>query len=239
MRADTDPGEGLAKKLAMFCSLDPSRVVLSETVDCLYKAPLALHARGLDTAVCKTLGLKAEPDLSGWINTVEKIDARRGKVTIALVGKYTDLHDSYLSVVESLHHASYAVGKDVEIKWVNSEACAEDVDKALEDADGILVPGGFGTRGVEGMIEAARYARVNNVPYLGICLGMQVCVIEFARNVAGIKDATSGEMGDGARLSTLCRTKRASGSAERSGSARTRAPLWTERNFTRFTASRL
>lgn len=208
MRADTDPGEGLAKKLAMFCSLDPSRVVLSETVDCLYKAPLALHARGLDTAVCKTLGLKSEPDLSGWINTVEKIDARRGKVTIALVGKYTDLHDSYLSVVESLHHASYAVGKDVEIKWVNSDACAEDVDKALEDADGILVPGGFGTRGVEGMIEAARYARVNNVPYLGICLGMQVCVIEFARNVAGIKDATSGEMGDGSKVIDLMPDKK-------------------------------
>ena len=208
MRADTDPGEALAKKLAMFCSLDPKQVVLSETVDCLYKAPLALHARGLDTAVCKTLGLKAEPDLSGWISTVEKIDARRGKVTIALVGKYTDLHDSYLSVVEALHHASYAVGKDVEIKWVNSDSVAEDVDKALEGVDGILVPGGFGTRGVEGMIEAARYARENNVPYLGICLGMQVLVIEFARHVAGIKDATSGEMGDGSKVIDLMPDKK-------------------------------
>lgn len=208
MRADTDPGEALAKKLAMFCSLDPKQVVLSETVDCLYKAPLALHARGLDTAVCKTLGLKAEPDLSGWISTVGKIDARRGKVTIALVGKYTDLHDSYLSVVEALHHASYAVGKNVEIKWVNSDAVAEDVDKALEGVDGILVPGGFGTRGVEGMIEAARYARENNVPYLGICLGMQVLVIEFARHVAGIKDATSGEMGEGSKVIDLMPDKK-------------------------------
>lgn len=222
----------------MFCSLDPKQVVLSEMVDCLYKAPLALHARGLDTAVCKTLGLKAEPDLSGWISTVGKIDARRGKVTIALVGKYTDLHDSYLSVVEALHHASYAVGKNVEIKWVNSDAVAEDVDKALEGVDGILVPGGFGTRGVEGMIEAARYARENNVPYLGICLGMQVLVIEFARHVAGIKDATSGEMGEGSKVIDLMPDKRVSGSAARSVSARIRARSKKARSFIRFTDKR-
>ena len=163
-----------------------------------------LHENGLDTVVCRELGIKKRLDLKPWKKLIADINARKGKVTIAMVGKYVKLHDSYLSVIEALNHASFSNRVFVELKWIDSETLNdENIDKMLADVDGVLVPGGFGTRGVEGMIVACRYAREHNIPYLGICLGMQISVIEFARDVAGLTNATSGEMGEGSKVIDL------------------------------------
>ena len=142
----------------------------------------------------RELGLKGKLDLSVWKKLIKNIDSRKGKVTIGIVGKYVSLHDSYLSIVESLNHASYENGVFVDIKWIDSDKITrENAAEKLSGVDGILVPGGFGERGIEGMINACEYARENKVPYFGICLGMQIAVMEFARHVAGVENATSGE----------------------------------------------
>ena len=154
-----------------------------------------LYENGLDKVVCRDLGLEnTKIDIKPWQDLVAKIKARSGEVTIGLVGKYVELHDSYLSVVEALNHASYECGRHLNIKWILSdELTDENAKEQFEGCDGIIVPGGFGGRGIEGMIVAARYARVNHIPYFGICLGMQIAVIEYARDVLGYKDANSRE----------------------------------------------
>ncbi|MGE5613865.1 MAG: CTP synthase [Bacillota bacterium] len=187
--------EGLRRKIALFCNVEEDCVIQNLTAENIYEVPLLLAAEGLDTVVCRKLRLETrEPDLAEWRSMVDRIKNARKNVKIALVGKYTALHDAYLSVVEALVHAGGENDAFVNIKWVDSEAVADDnAAEHLSDCDGILVPGGFSSRGVEGMVSAARYARENSIPYFGICLGMQMAVIEFARNVAGLPHAHSTE----------------------------------------------
>ena len=159
------------------------------------EAPLMLERSGFSGVVCRELGIDApEPDLCEWTQMVARIKDRRTQVEIGLVGKYVALHDAYLSVAEALRHAGYSLDAEVKIRWIDSETLtARNVGQALSGLDGIIVPGGFGKRGIEGMILSARYARENKIPYFGICLGMQIAVIEYARNVLGLADADSGE----------------------------------------------
>ena len=194
-RTDTPISEDIRAKIALFCNVEPECVIQNTTASTLYEAPLLLEREGLSGVVCRKLGLECpEPRLDEWREMVERIKSARRSVTVALVGKYVQLHDAYLSVAEALQHAAASFGARADIKWVDSEElCEENVGAVLGGADGILVPGGFGDRGIEGMILAARYARENDVPYLGICLGMQIAVIEFARNVLGWSDASSEE----------------------------------------------
>ncbi len=193
-RSDLEVGESIRNKIALFCNVPPEAVISNTTVETLYEAPLMLHKNKLDDYVCKKLKLRGKLDLKPWKDMVKKIHSRKGTIKIALVGKYVKLHDSYLSIIESLNHASFEVGKNVEIDWVDSELLnAKNIDERLKDADGILVPGGFGNRGIEGMILAAKYAREKDVPYFGICLGMQIATIEFARDVCGLENANSVE----------------------------------------------
>ena len=196
LRSDEPIEDGsILRKIALFCNVQPDCVIENRTVSCLYEAPLMLEEANLSSIVCRKLGLDTPaPDLSKWSDMVERMKHPTSTVTIGLVGKYTQLHDAYLSVMEALHHAGSALGSQVDIRWVDSEhLSAENVANSLAELDGILVPGGFGDRGIEGMILAAQYARVNRLPYLGLCLGMQIAVIEFARHVAGLPDANSGE----------------------------------------------
>ena len=190
---------GVFDKIAGFCNVERGCVIENVTLPCLYAAPLMLEREGLAEAVCRNLELDVPaPDLSEWTALVERINARSKRVRVALVGKYVQLHDAYLSVVEALNHAGYELGAEVELDWVDSETLtAENVAERLAAADGVLVPGGFGGRGVEGMVLAAQYARERGVPYLGLCLGMQVAVIEYARHVLGWADADSGEFAPG------------------------------------------
>lgn len=194
-RADEPLEEGLKRKIALFCNVKPDCVIENLTLPTLYAAPVMLHENGIDSVACRELGLGTpEPDMRAWEDMLAKIKARDKTVKIALVGKYVKLHDAYLSVMESLYHAGYQYGAKVEIDWVDSEELTpENVAERLGDTDGILVPGGFGDRGIEGKITAAGYARCHNVPYLGICLGMQIAVIEFARNACGLTGAHSRE----------------------------------------------
>lgn len=195
LRADEPLEESIFNKIALFCNVKKDCVIENITLPVLYEAPLMLEKSNFSEVVCRELGINAPaPDLTEWKEMVDRIKNLHKTVKIALVGKYVALHDAYLSVAEALRHAGYLLGAKVEILWTDSETVTENnVADILKDADGILVPGGFGNRGIEGKIIAAKYARENNVPYLGICLGMQTAVIEFARNVAGIKDADSGE----------------------------------------------
>ena len=195
LRADEPLEPGIFKKIAMFCNVKDDCVIENITLDSLYEAPLMLERSGFSGVVCRQLGINApEPDLKEWKDLVEKIKGRHKDVKIALVGKYVQLHDAYLSVAEALQHAGFAWDAHVTIDWVDSETMDEsNYKEILKDAKGIIVPGGFGDRGIEGMILSAKYAREEKIPYFGICLGMQIAVIEFARNVAGIKDACSGE----------------------------------------------
>lgn len=187
--------KGVFSKIAGFCNVERDCVIENVTLPCLYEAPLMLEREHISSVVCRKLKIDAPaPDLGEWTALVERIKGRKKRVGIALVGKYVQLHDAYLSVVEALSHAGYEEGACVDIKWVDSETLtAENVDAVLSPVDGILVPGGFGSRGIEGMILAARYAREHKKPYLGLCLGMQVAVIEYARGVCGWADANSGE----------------------------------------------
>ena len=187
--------ESIFKKISMFCNVKPDCVIENTTIPCLYEAPLMLEKSGFSDVVCRELNIQAPPcDLTSWKAMCDRIDNCSKTCTIGLVGKYTQLHDAYLSVAEALHHAGYEYSCNVNIEWIDSETLdVNTYGSVLSKVDGIIVPGGFGDRGIEGMILAARYARENNVPYLGICLGMQIAVIEYARDVLGYKDANSRE----------------------------------------------
>lgn len=189
--------ENMKKKIALFCDVEPDAVINNLTADSIYDVPLLMEQEGLDHIALKKLGLADRPvDLSDWKDMVARIHNAKGVTRIALVGKYVKLHDAYLSVVEALSHAGYAYGTKIDIRWVNSEELKEnkpDLSEVFKDIDGIIVPGGFGYRGIEGKIDAIRYARENKIPFLGLCLGMQCAVIEFARNVCAMKKANSSE----------------------------------------------
>ncbi len=196
-RADYPVSRELCDKIALFASIEDRAVIPLGTAETIYEVPMMLEEAGMGTYLVETFHLPARPpDLDGWRGLVSRIKARKPNVRVALVGKYVALHDAYLSVVESLHHAGWRHNVDVEIDWINAEdleAHPDAVLARLDMADGILVPGGFGPRGIEGKIRAARFARERGVPYLGLCLGMQVAVIEFARDVLGLVDADSTE----------------------------------------------
>ena len=194
-RTEMDIPNEIRDKLALFCNVKPENVIPNLTAENLYAVPLMLEKHGLARAVCKQLNLKnVEPQNEEWEKLIENIRNLKGEVNIALVGKYMQLQDSYLSVAESLRHGGFANGVKVNVGFIDSETINKDtVQNILKDYDGILVPGGFGNRGIEGKITAIKYARENNIPFLGICLGMQMAVVEFARNVLGIKDADSAE----------------------------------------------
>ena len=195
LRCNEPLEESILHKIAMFCNVRPDCVFENRTLPVLYEAPLMLEKQNISSVVCRELGIEApEPNLAEWAEMVERVRAPKKKVTIGLVGKYTELHDAYLSVAEALRHAGCALGAEVDIRWIDSEKVTDETaEDLLSPCAGILVPGGFGARGIEGMITAARYARENGVPYLGLCLGMQIAVIEFARHVCGFADANSGE----------------------------------------------
>ena len=194
-RSDDPITDEIRRKISLFCNVEPECVIQNLTAPSLYQVPLYLEKEGLDTIVCRKLGLDTPPaDLTEWRRLAEKEAAADGCVRIALVGKYVALHDAYLSVVEALNHAGTENGVKIKLKWVDSEYLADDnTSDSLSDCHGIIVPGGFGDRGIEGMICAARYARENNIPYFGICLGMQMAVIESARHCAGLDGAHSTE----------------------------------------------
>ncbi len=195
LRCNEPLEESLMRKIAMFCTVRPDCVMENRTLPTLYEAPLMLERQGFSRIVCRELGLMTpDPDLGDWEEMVRRVKTADRHVTVALVGKYVQLHDAYLSVGEALRHAGYALGAEVEIRWIDSaEVTPDTAEELLDGCDGILVPGGFGPRGIEGMILAAQYAREKRVPYLGLCLGMQIAVIEFARHVCGWPDANSGE----------------------------------------------
>ena len=187
--------EDIFEKIAMFCNIQKECVIENRTLSLLYEVPLMLEKEGFAQSVCRKLKIEAgKPDLEGWKQMVKKAKHPERNVTIGMVGKYVKLHDAYLSVSEALTHAGYHLSSKVRIKWFDAENINQkNVAEKLKDCAGIIVPGGFGERGIEGMIVTAQYCRQNNLPYLGICLGMQVAVIEFARNVCNMKDANSRE----------------------------------------------
>lgn len=195
-RTEVPLSKDIKEKIALFCDLDPTEVIENIDAGSIYEVPLLLEKEGLPQLVIDHLNLKCgESDLSEWIDLVEKVKNPKGKVRIALVGKYIELKDAYLSVAEALRHGALANNMDVDIKWVQSEDITDDnVKELLGDAEGILIPGGFGDRGTEGKITAIKYARENKVPFLGICYGMQLAVVEFARNVAKFEGANSSEI---------------------------------------------
>lgn len=198
LRCDEPLEESIFKKISMFCNVKEDCVIENRTLPNLYEAPLMLEEAGLSKVVCRELMISApEPELDEWKNLVCNIASRNQEVTIGLVGKYVQLHDAYLSIAEALNHSGFALNAHVNIDWIDSEDLnAGNVEERLKHLQGIIVPGGFGDRGIEGMILAAEYARTHGIPYFGICLGMQIAVIEYARNVAGIADACSGEFHD-------------------------------------------
>ena len=188
--------DDILDKVSLFCNVKKDCVIQNLDVDQLYEAPVMLEKQHFSEIVCRELKIEARTlEMAGWMQMLDRIHNRTGKVTIALIGKYIKLHDAYLSVAEALRHGGYENGVDVEIKWIESEELEDknQIDQLLGDVDGILVPGGFGSRGVEGKIAAGTYARTHDIPYLGICLGMQTAVISFARDVLGLSDANSGE----------------------------------------------
>ncbi len=198
LRCDEPLEESIYKKISMFCNVKEDCVIENRTLPNLYEAPLMLEESHLSDVVLRELRLDApKPNLAEWKNLVCDIESRNSEVKIGLVGKYVQLHDAYLSVVEALNHSGFRLKTHVNIEWIDSEELNEsNYKERLSGISGFIVPGGFGDRGVEGMILTAKYARENNIPYFGICLGMQIAVIEFARNVAGLKDACSGEFHD-------------------------------------------
>ena len=195
-RSEQPLDQGLKDKIALFCNVPSDHVLQNLDVEYLYEAPLAMEKENLAKVACESLHLDCpEPDLKDWEAMVDALRHPNKEVKIALVGKYIVLHDAYISVVEALKHGGIAERATVDIKWIDSEELTDDtVDDLLGDVSGILVPGGFGVRGVEGKILAAKYAREHKVPFLGLCLGMQVAIIEFARNVCGFHDAHSIEL---------------------------------------------
>ncbi len=197
LRTEQPIDGAVRERLAAFCNVESDHIIQNLNAKSIYEVPLSLEREGLGAAVCRTLGIRnAKPDLADWEKMVDRFNHPRGSVRIALVGKYVELHDAYLSVVESLVHGGIHNGAAVEIDWVDAETLSDDGAAAarLGGADGILIPGGFGERGIEGMILAAKYARTRKVPYFGICLGMHIEVIEYARDVLGYAGANSTEM---------------------------------------------
>lgn len=194
-RSDGAVPRDALEKIALFCNVRPECVIPNLTADTLYEVPLMLNREGLDAVVCRRFGLETpEPVLEEWQAMANRIKKLKGQVKIALVGKYIALHDAYLSVVESLYHGGFENDVTVCIQWVDSERITDqNAGEALAGCDGVIVPGGFGDRGIEGMILAIRYARENGVPFFGICLGMQMAVVEYARNAAGLSGAQSSE----------------------------------------------
>ena len=205
-RADEPLSSGITEKIALFCNVKPDCVIENITLPSLYEAPLMLHENGLDNVVCRELGIdRPQPDLTAWRQMTKKMASRKKEVTIAIVGKYVKLPDAYLSIIESLNHAGFEAGAFVRIAWVDSEDLSDNspgekgAGALLQGVDGIIIPGGFGDRWIEGKIQACRYARENNIPFLGICLGMQVAVIEFARNACALGGAHSAEFDPGTK----------------------------------------
>ncbi len=203
LRCDEPLEESIFKKISLFCNVKPDCVIENLTLPNLYEAPLMLEKANFSSVVCRELGINApQSSLDEWKTMVERIKERTHYVDIGLVGKYVSLHDAYLSVAEALRHAGYYHNTRVHIHWIDSEGITEkNAGDLLSGLDGILIPGGFGSRGIDGMILAAKYAREQKIPYFGICLGMQIAVIEYARNVLGIDDANSGEFDE------LCKHK--------------------------------
>lgn len=197
-RTEKPLNDDVKGKIGLFCNVDANAVIQNLDAEDLYEVPMMLHNEGLDTLVCDKLNLNCSKiDNAEWIDMVNKIKNLKENVNIGLVGKYVELHDAYISVVEALNHGGIPNNASVNIKWINAEhVTKENVESYLKDVNGILVPGGFGDRGVEGKIEAIKYARVNKVPFLGICLGMQCSVIEFARNILNYSDANSSEINE-------------------------------------------
>ena len=195
LRTEVDINEKNKEKIALFCDVNKEAVVQAKDTKILYEIANSLHEQGVDDYICNHFKLQTKPiDMTEWNKLISKVKNLNGEIKIALVGKYTQLHDAYLSVSEALKHAGYEIGKKINIQWILSEDVNENNYKdILKDADGILVPGGFGSRAIEGKILAIKYARENNVPFLGICLGMQLTAIEFARDVLNYKDADSTE----------------------------------------------
>lgn len=194
-RSDEPIDESTKQKIALFCNVKRDCVIENITLPILYEAPIMLEAAGFADIVCRALHIEPKKaDLTEWTEMVQRIKESVKPVKIALVGKYVKLYDAYLSIVEALSHAGYEQGAKVEIEWVDSETITkENIADVLGDCDGVIVPGGFGNRGIEGKIITANYARVHKLPYFGICLGMQIAVIEYARNVLGYLDASSSE----------------------------------------------
>jgi CTP synthase len=193
-RSDRPIGRHLKEKISLLCDVPISGVVSAQDADSIYEVPLILHREGLDRELAYHLRIDAEPDLGEWQTLVDTIHSATDAVRIAVVGKYVNLRDAYLSVIEALRHGGFHHGVAVDIAWVSSDDLErEDAATVLDGVDGIVVPGGFGWRGVDGKLEAARYARERGVPYLGLCLGLQVAVIEFARDVCGLAGANSSE----------------------------------------------
>ena len=197
-RSEKPISKEMRDKMAMFCDVDPDAVIQNTTAKSIYQVPLLMEEQGLDSIVLRKLDMEDKPkDMSGWRDMVARILKKYDKkVTIAVVGKYVALQDAYISITESLRHAAVANETELEIKWVNSEEIepeSVDMDEVLGSVDGVLVPGGFGNRGIEGKIKAIQYAREHKIPFFGICLGMQCAVIEFARHVCGMADANSSE----------------------------------------------
>lgn len=195
LRCDEPLEPSIFQKISMFCNVKPDCVIENITLPVLYEAPLMLEKSRFSSIVCRELGIHApEIDMTEWNEMLGQIHSRERNVTIGLVGKYVQLHDAYLSVAEALRHAGFGLGACVDIRWIDSEGITrENAAEKLAGCSGIIVPGGFGGRGIEGMIETADYCRRNHIPYFGICLGMQISVISFARFVAGMTDANSGE----------------------------------------------
>lgn len=194
-RVDQPLTDDIRHKISMFCNVQPDCVIENRTVPVLYQAPLMLEQSHFCDIVCRELALACrKSDMRDWYEMIDRIDNRKGTVKIALIGKYVRLHDAYLSVAEALQHAGFENGVKVDIDWVDSEEINDStVDKLLSGSDGVILPGGFGHRGIEGMVCAANFCRVRGIPYFGICLGMQIAVISYARNVLHYADANSGE----------------------------------------------
>ena len=195
-RSEVPLTQSIRDKIALFCNVPSSRVLQNLDVEYLYEAPLAMEKEHLADVVCDCLSLEnREPDLTDWISMVEALRSPKDDVTVALVGKYIQLHDAYISVVEALKHGGISNHANVHIKWVDSEQVTpENSEELFADVNGILVPGGFGDRGIDGKIHAITWARTHDIPYLGLCLGMQLAIVEFARGVLGFADAHSVEL---------------------------------------------
>lgn len=196
LRTEKPISKEMKEKIALFCDINEKAVIEMQDEDTLYQVPLSLRDQNLDQLVCDHFEINCGPsDMEEWEKLVEKVRSLSKTVDIGLVGKYVELPDAYLSVVESLKHAGYEYDTDINVHWINSETLSdEDLETELSDVDGIIVPGGFGNRGIDGKLKAIQYARENHIPFFGICLGMQLATVEFARNVVGLKDAHSAEI---------------------------------------------